>query len=1608
MADVDITSLSVEISAESQGAELNIDKLATAISNLRTKGNVTKVVNSLDKLAGSIATLKQASAGMSGLDKITSFLNGLSNVNTTASAKSINTVVNAIKKIPAAVSGLNGTDYYAMKDNIREVANGLSQLSILDAGNLKSVGSALNAFGKIPELTNKLDPKTLDAFAVACEKISTSLTPLASQLDKVGNAFAKLPPQLSKVVTQANRVTGANEKQRKSYLSLSNQMNGFMRNMAKLVSLKAIAEYLGNAVAKFNDFYEATDLFHNAMGNLSGEADTLISKMQGLLGVDPTKAMTYMATIQSLGTSFGLASDKAYILSKNLTQLAYDESSYWNKNVAETFTAMSSAISGEIEPIRRLGVDLSQARLQQELLALGFNKQVSSLSQADKAVLRYIAIMKQTANVQGNLAQTIQSPANQIRILKAQLDMLAKSVGSLLYPALKSILPPLIAAVQLIREFVEWVAKLMDVKVVFTDFTKSTDSVGGIGDAMDNTADSTKKAAKALKDYTMGFDELNIIDPTQESSGSGSGASAGNILGDVDLSGYDMFKQYNEEFAKQIDSIKQKIKDLIPTIGAVGAAFAAWQISKALLDALDKIKNFTINAKVDISWPVLGVLAFMSDMNEFKKYLEDFLKNGPTFKNVSGMISEFAGMMGDALILLGNLKFGGALKVVQGIGEIIIAIKDIADNGLNWDNVTTAIRGLTNVAIGIGALTGHLKVAGWALAIQGFTSIIQEIADNWEAIKNGDWSGVDKATLVIGALEVFGGIATALGAFSKLKSVKEATESVQSVKTVSDATQGVSNATSSLSPNLTSLAKNLAVGVAIVAEVSAAAILFAGAIVVLGNELKAAGDAWQPVIGNAKEVAEALGLGSVVLVTVGAAAAGIGSVGGVPLATNIAIGTAILAEVGAAAVLFEAEVWAVGTGLDKIQQAWAPVTKNAPAVKTALVAGTALLVAVGVATAAIGAATVASAGAIPIAIGLGTAVLVECAAAFVALTDSISGVADEMTSKLFPSLTNLNGKLPSIKDGMSRLTGYLKDFANELSSYTKSMGSVTWSSIVNGFQKLFSGNPIASLADDVGKIYDDTTTLNEKLSAANPELSNAVRLLTSYSDLMSQLKLLTDGASNTELASDIFTNLKDCGEKLVTGFVSGIDGKLPDLDTEVGKIKTSLEKINDEVSVFETAGGNIIKGLIKGINGEKENAYTAIVEVGNKLSEKFKTAMDINSPSKLFELFGIFIDQGLANGIASAVPYIATAMQGAVDAVREKGNELIDAGYTQATGYVDNFLEGLDTQWQQIDQSLQKDFLGSIQTLGNALQNGDLQSLGKWAASYFYHAMNDEQRKQIASIAKNSLSWLKNGLSSVWQSIAGLASTYIGKLVPSTVAATTSQVGLNVAMDANPILFVISLIGMLVGALTGLSNKNSEVANKATEVWSGFRNIMSYVFEGVVRLLGSFLQGFINGINIMIGAYNLVAKLWGGHIDYMKNPLYEYADKIADQRNTWNAAHSSAGSGNVNTDSNDKYNYTTDKSQYPGTSEYNEQKYSSSVSGVSSQTVNVKLDSNEVRDAVYNGIYNAFLDFKQRYADEDDSKTLKIYLDGKQITASVEKRQNDRGMSIMGTEAYSY
>lgn len=1311
MADVDITSLSVEISAESQGAELNINKLANAIANLRSKGNVSAVCDSLDKLAGFIAGLKSASKG-------------------------IGSIFNNIEKMSNI--DVSGIDFTGLSAKLESLKSELQPLQNLDASGLKAVGSAMNAIAKIPSINDKLDADTLNKFKTACDSISISLTPLASQLDKVGNAFAKLPPQLSKVVTQANRVTAANEKQRKSYLSLSNQMNGFMRNMAKLVSLKAIAEYLGNAVAKFNDFYEATDLFHNAMGNLSGEADTLISKMQGLLGVDPTKAMTYMATIQSLGTSFGLTSDKAYILSKNLTQLAYDEGSYWNKDVAETFTAMSSAISGEIEPIRRLGIDLSQARLQQELLALGFNKQVSSLSQADKAVLRYIAIMKQTANVQGNLAQTIQSPANQIKILKAQLDMLAKSVGSLLYPAMKSILPPLIAAVQLIREFVEWVAKLMGVKVVFTDFTKSAGSVGSIGDAMDDTADSTKKAAKALKDYTMGFDELNIIDPTQGSSGSGGGASAGNILGDVDLSGYDMFKNY---VGNAVDEIKAKLEKLAPLIAGISAGFATWAIGNALLEALNKIKgDGSLIEGILKLWksPIMGAAVAVGIM--VARFV-DLYQNSEAFRKGLERVR--------AMIYLAaeGLRQGWNISLTDGkLGESIKYLKESFSN---------------------------LKQVIWNL-----------IPESWQE-----------------------GISSAF-------------------KTISD------------------VVKDLDLDV---------------------------GDL----------ITTLMGIGLIV--------------SGHPVA-------------GLAVLGFEAITVAVrGLGSESQKEAFEMETDWFNAFKS----------------------------------------MGEKVADFVG--DAITAIGN-------------------LINDFAIFIGWIQNGVSETDRLDLQMNGNFIENAVMG---------IAQLIHDIGVFVGWITNGVSETDRLDIQMNGNFieKAVLGFADLINWVKNVVTW----------FVHLDEHvenGARAVRGFIDDIKTWAKDAAKAASDMVTAVANaIASLPSKMLEAGKNIWQGLVNGIKSGIETAKGAAANLAKAIIDKFTNDTEIHSPSALFERFGEFIDQGLANGITAALPYVEQAMTNLVNVVQQKGNEMIDYGTTTATNFVDGFFNGLDSKWQELDSGLQNDFFGTVQNLWNAVQNGDLKTIGTTAAAIIWQAMGEGNRNQVKAYAQSFISNIAGILKDASKTLFNEA-LKVGKVIWSGI---TSNFG--------KIVKSVSNLGTTIS--TSISALKVPLATTGTAISQGlFGGLVSSfpeIFAAMGGLIGSVGSAFVGLLTSIAGA--LSSTVFGIPVALIVG-----------------AAAIALGAAIAGIVSNLGGKYSTDNSSYVGTPEYDASTGSTtSANGYYSNTSSGSTSSSDLQGAVYNGCYNAFLDIFQRYGDEiTGGKEVRLFIDGKQITASVEKQQADRGVQIMGTEVYSY
>lgn len=891
--------------------------------------------------------------------------------------------------------------------------------------------------------------------------------------------------------------------------------------------------------------------------------------------------------------------------------------------------------------------------LQEVAYAHGIEQSVNTMNQAQKSQLRYLAIMEQSGNVMGDMARTVQTPANALRILNQQITQLTRALGNLLIPFLQQIIPYIQAFVEVITDAIQALALLVGFELPEIDYSGLDGVTSGATDAEDAIEGATG-AAKEMKKALLGIDELTILEPTASGGGGGSGGGIGGDLG-LDLPEYDFLNGLTD----QTNELKEAVKDLLYNyVIPAGTAFAAWKVATGLLQSIEKVKAALAGLKgvsllLNIEFKALGLTMLLADLNEFMRYLNDFRENGATFQNVAGMISEFAGMVGDALIVLGALKVGGALKAVQGIGELIIAIKDISENGINFDNALTTIRGLTNIAIGIGVFTDNIKVAAWGVAIQGFTTIVREISTNWEAIKQGDWSGVDKATLIIGALEVLGGLAVALDAFSKLKSIGNIGKAATAVETVTTATEAVNTSVSGkLSPSLSSLAKNLGLGVAIIAEVSAAAVLVVGAIAVLGYELEQVGIAWEPVIDNGATVAAGVGLGTAAIAAVGLATYGLGTLGATA-ALNIGIGTAILLELGVAAGLFIVEIWAIGKGLDEIGQAWQPVLDNGETIAAGIGLGTTLLIGIGVVTAALGVATVASVGLLPIAIGLGTAILVELAAAFVLFTESLVSVADELNFNLAPSLRGLNDTLPQLTEDMSDFVDFMSDFAEEISSYTDSMGSITWDSIVSGFQRLFAGNPIQNLASDVENITKDTKNLNSKLELANPEIEKAIDLTSNYISLMESLKLNIDGSSNISLASDMFTNLKEVGKQLVVGFSNGVSENAP-----------------LAYNTMKTFGSNVVSNIKAGIENAKPS-------VRNSLENLF-TGVKVKVPH--FSITGSFNLERMSVPKISVSTYAIGGFpdHGEMFIAREQGPELVGRiGNRTAVANNDQIVEGV-------------------------------------------------------------------------------------------------------------------------------------------------------------------------------------------------------------------------------------------------------------------------------------------------------------------------------------------
>jgi len=363
---------------------------------------------------------------------------------------------------------------------------------------------------------------------------------------------------------------------------------------AMIAAFRKIKSVMSDWVQSSMDYTENMNLFNVAMGKYASEAKAYAEQVSEIMGIDPSTWMRNQGVFMTLATGFGIGGEEAAFMSKNLTQLGYDISSFYNIPVEKAMQKLQSGISGELEPLRRLGYDLSQAKLQAIALSHGIDQSVSSMTQAQKAELRYYAIMTQVTQVQGDMARTLESPANQMRVFAATTTQASRALGNLFIPILNNVLPYAIAFVNVIRWVASEIAALFgynpdDWKVEFDTSGITT----GAETATDAIGDTTA-AIKDLKNQTMGFDELNVISKDTGSGSSVGSSSIGGSLG-LPLEGYDflgdavesktsqIFEDWKEKLTPFVDWLTENFDTILETVGLIGAGLLAWKLSEIFL-----------------------------------------------------------------------------------------------------------------------------------------------------------------------------------------------------------------------------------------------------------------------------------------------------------------------------------------------------------------------------------------------------------------------------------------------------------------------------------------------------------------------------------------------------------------------------------------------------------------------------------------------------------------------------------------------------------------------------------------------------------------------------------------------------------------------------------------------------------------------------------------------------------------------------------------------------------------------------------------------------------------------------------------------------------------
>lgn len=747
MADnVEIQGLEFQIVNDSTQAVAGLQNLINTLNRLKTATNggatgLSKTAQGIRELSNSLKGLNSGDASQ----KITRLTNALTALSQVGNVKISSSIANQLTAINTALAGLKWTD----GDKLTSLANGLRPLSELGKANMTTF---INQLSKLPKVIEDLEAADIGKFTQQMTALAAAMKPFADEMQKVSNGFSAFPSKIQKLITSTEKY---NASARKATFTTGKFTSGLkaLNVAAVAITFRKIGHFIAQAVTESNKYQEDLNLFTVALGQYADEAKEYVEYVSDIMGIDPAQWLRNQGIFNTLLTGFGDTAERAQLMSQNLTQLGYDLSSYANIPIEEAMLKLQSGISGELEPLRRLGYDLSQAKLQQTALNLGIKESVANMTQAEKAELRYYAIMTQVTTAQGDMARTLEAPANQLRILQAQLTQAARAIGNIFIPALNAILPYAIAVVQVIREIANALANLAGFKLTDVDYSGVNSAAVGAGSLADNLDDAAG-AAKKLKQYTAGFDELNVFAPN---TGSGSGASAGGAGGfDFDLPTYDFL---GDAVQTRIGEIKKMIEDTLAEITtivsgfmlAVGAILVVTGVNIPLGVGLMAAGAVGLAATVGLNWTAMS-----SEL-------------ASTLALITGVVGGFLLALGAIMAFSGaNLPLGIALMALGGASLVSAAV-------INWHNsdrhLTDALNTLTGVLAGaslaVGAMLAFTGVAtglGIALMAVGAVTLVSAAALNWNSIPDALASPLSRvgllvsgATLALGAILAFSG-----------------------------------------------------------------------------------------------------------------------------------------------------------------------------------------------------------------------------------------------------------------------------------------------------------------------------------------------------------------------------------------------------------------------------------------------------------------------------------------------------------------------------------------------------------------------------------------------------------------------------------------------------------------------------------------------------------------------------------------------------------------------------------------------------------------------------------------------------------------------------------